>query len=180
MIQLSLLPTDRKLRIEQLRRFRTLTGYLMLIGIGLAVATGLIVGTNVLLNAQLTAENEALSTQQKNGERVSLTTVNGAISLRVRHLQPLIPNGPTPVANATAFLQAAPDGIVISKLAFSAKGSRYVVEGIARDRNAFLDFRKNLERLDFIQSVQAPISSLSRPSTIPFTITAAQKSPSPQ
>lgn len=180
MIQLSLLPTDQKIRIERLRRFRALTEYLTLIGIGLAVSTGLIVGTNVLLKDQLAAANKKNSTLQKNETRVSLTSVNETIGLRFRELQPLIPNGPTPVANVTAFLLATPNGIVISKLTFSVKDGRYVVEGIARDRNAFLDFRKNLERLDFIQSVQAPISSLSRPSTIPFTITAAQKSPSPQ
>ncbi len=175
MIQLSLLPTDRKLRIEQLRRFRAVTGYLTLIGICLAVSTGLIVVTNVLLNAQLAAENEKLSTLRTNGKRVSLTTVNEAINLRFRQLQLLVPSGATPVANVTSFLQATPDGIVVTRLTWSAKDGRFVVEGIARDRNTFLDFRRNLEQLDFLHSVQAPISSLSRPTTIPFTITATQK-----
>lgn len=175
MIQLSILPTDRKQRIDDLKRSQAVTGYLTLIGICLFLSVSFIFGTNFYLSNQLAQVNEQLSTVQSNGKRISLTEVNEMIATRFRQLQPFSSLKVSPVTSLSTLLRATPGGVVITKVTFSEKDKRYVVEGIARDRNTFLEFRQSLEQLDFVQNIQAPISNLSRPTTIPFTITASLK-----
>ena len=76
----------------------------------------------------------------------------------------------TPILEAIN--DSIPPGIVLSNLALETKNNRYTFTGKANTREDLLALQTMLESLDFIKSVDIPLSQLTAKQQVPFSIVA--------
>jgi hypothetical protein len=73
---------------------------------------------------------------------------------------------------ASSIFSAAPEGVRIEEVSFQQlegkKGDEFRVSGVAKNRETLTFYEKEVKKLDFIESVNVPVESFSKPVDLRF------------
>ncbi len=177
----NLLPrAEREAAIALYRRRRWRVAVLLLVGVlGLtAAALGALYGW--VHEARLTAEARVAGRATSINE--SRITANDAalrrFSTRLKILDTALAASSTPELAFARVRSLRPAGITISDLQYTRTkgGATLELAGLARERQALLDFISALQAEAFFAGVSSPISNLVRGQDFPFTLLLTIKS----
>lgn len=171
---INLLPEDKKRSFKRTYFARLLTVFLILIAVLVVIHSVLLIPSYAFLQARIqsqVAEKEFLvrSLEATGGGEVEerlqalteqitiLETVNTSVSF---------------VAIVEDILEVSRQGIVLTQVLYDPQNQNVDVElrGMAANRESLRSFASRLEAREEIESVDFPISNLSREEDLPFTI----------
>lgn len=174
MIELNLLPVAYRQTHGERRHLHALIHLGVLAGIGLVVTFALLAGTRVFLHQYLETIERDIQSSQSSGigqstkaidERTQTfnTRIGELADIQERHIVWI------PIVQETAAL--VPSQIRIQQLQLDADGQTVDLSGIAPTRADLLQLATNLASARMYTNVEYPISLLTEPENINFTMT---------
>ena len=175
MIFLNLLPPDQKKEIQFEKTNITLVGTFAVFFIVLIICGSLFFYIRMTLQDELgglesnkttyQAYFESDENKELNDRIKKLNTFSNNINLIEKHQ-----TNYTPVIVELA--QLAPDDLKLRSIIITRDKASLNISGYAVSRNQLLDFTKSLENSAYISSVSSPLSNLTSPENVEFTIRA--------
>lgn len=176
MINLNLLPDDRRAAIDVGRRARAV---LRLMAILVLIVT--LNGAALMLiqlrltdrDAQATKEYQSSIIVSPSGKTLPILETTRRLNRRLTALQPLLETA-TVISPLVQLPNHFPKGIYITSLSLSSKTRQVVARGIAQSRNDIPTLQKNFEESEFFSDVKIK-SNINDRTNIPFDLTATVK-----
>lgn len=130
----------------------------------------ILLGAEVVLNSHFSAlnNNVAVSARRVSELNKKVQFINGSIA-RIEALNKETISWSTRIEAVTA---AIPDSITLNQLSMDEKNGTYRFSGTAQTREDLLLLQEQLEIIDWIDTVEIPISQLTTREQVPFSITA--------
>jgi len=70
---------------------------------------------------------------------------------------------------------ATPKNVSLNSMALNKQKNEISLSGIAKDRDSLLELKTNIEKLDFIEKIEIPLSQLTEKENIDFSIVIKMK-----
>ena len=168
---INLLPLQKKneLKIEKQLRIIILFGSRIIIA--LIILASLIFSFNIYLRTQLEAGKILIQTEEKAIEFLEIKDIKKEIT-EMNYLFSKVNAFYEKQLNLTKVLEQIsflrPSGIHLLDFSYRKADSQIILNGRARDRRSFLEFKKFLEKQENFINLYSPISNLIMPEDINF------------
>lgn len=169
-IHVNLLSKQAQARVHKIRFSRLLRWSLAIVLLTDVAIVGILHSGNLLLTSEATRLKEVANENQKLYDRLIQNQFENKISLEeeisaLTQLQknyPLWTQALTPITN-----DLGPD-LRLQSIHFTLDRRTFSLAGIAPTRTALIDYRERLLGMDFIETIDAPLSSFTQKENISF------------
>ncbi|MDD5566874.1 MAG: hypothetical protein PHH01_01640 [Patescibacteria group bacterium] len=170
MIILNLLPPDKKILLASEHNLLQIKRAAMIfLGCGLLVV-GLALSCRILLSGELNKLDEEINQIKQSSENTGNTA--GDLIKRIALKSNVIAEAQKnfiPWSSVLSLIgQSAGQNIQLKTCSFDAEKETFQIQGQAKTRNDLLNFKTSLEKLTFLENLNAPITNLIQKEDISF------------
>ena len=168
---INLLPPQKKEEIKIENQLRIIILFGSRIIIALIILVLLAFSFNMYLKAQLSIRQALIQIEEKAIAPLEIEDIKKEI-IEMNYLFSKINNFYKKQPNLTKILEQIsfllPSGVHLVNFSYKEMDSQIILNGWARDRKSFLEFKKSLERQENFINLYSPISNLVEPKDINF------------
>ncbi|MFA5211485.1 MAG: hypothetical protein WC414_03190 [Patescibacteria group bacterium] len=168
-IRINLLSPEKKKNLEKIRNFQFIKSifelFLLLLSI---IAIFLLLSQWILQNYFNSLTSNVVDISNEKTKEIMLIS---QINQLVKNTSDLQKNYHEVSPFLIKIAEKTPAGIKFYSLNLKFSENKIIINGNAADRKIFIEFKENLEKLDFVKTAFSPLSDLAKQSDIDFSLT---------